>query len=371
MGPPRAQRHEPEAAAERREVIDAELATLTRDIGLLGAATPKDAHIERARLLRDYAHGRERLPEWTYEPSVAAQAPRLRRLDALATPLRALEGTPLGALYQERAHELRLELLAALAVGTPTFAGCARARFAPSPERDAADAMAARWCREAGDSDASEGVIASDDRDPRSLLSRLRAEVARQKLPFTVRTSPTMSALAAISGDTLWVAEGRRLAPLDVDRTVMHEIEAHALPRTRARTRSIALFAIGTAGGSDDQEGYALWLEERRGVSGPGRRKELGARHEAVSLMQAGADFVSVVRSLRGWGVALDAALRAAERAFRGSHGASPGLGRERVYLEAFVRVERRLMASPEDERVLATGQVAVHAIDTLRPWAD
>jgi hypothetical protein len=370
-----ASRRAPPAAPETalRRAVEVELAALTRGVGLLGAATPRDAHRERARLLQDYAHGRERLPEWTYEPTLASQTPRLERLNTLASPLRALEGSPLGALYQERADELRLEIEAALAVGSPLFANRAEARFAPSIEEADADALAAEWCRTPGIPDRAPDAsfIASDDRDPRSLVSRLRAEVARRALPFSVCTSPSMSALAATSGDTLWVAEGRRLRPLDVERTVMHEIEAHALPRTRARTRSVGLFAIGTAGGSDDQEGYALWLEERRGVSGPERRRELGARHEAVTLMRAGADFVAVVRSLRACGVPLDTALLAAERAFRGSNGALPGLGRERVYLEAFVRVERRLMRAPDDEGVLRSGQVAVRAIDALRPWVD
>ncbi len=256
----------------------------------------------------------------------------------------------------------------ALAVGTPRFAERARARFCASAEQDRADALAASWSREV-DAPAATAVIASDDRDPRSLVSRLRAEVVRRGLPLTVRTSPSISALAAIGGDTLWVAEGRPLAAIDVERTVVHEIEAHALPRMRARSLPIGLFAIGTARGGDDQEGYALWLEEERHVSGPGRKRELAARHHAVSRMHAGADFVSVVRALRSSGMALEASLRTAERAFRGLNGLTPGLGRERVYLEALVRVRDHLERHPHDERVLSAGQVAVDAIDVLRPW--
>ena len=57
-----------------------------------------------------------------------------------------------------------------------------------------------------------------------------------------------------------------------------------------------------------------------------------------------------------------------AERAFRGGDGSSPGLGRERVYLESFVRVRAHLAAHPDDEAVLASGQIALEAIETLRP---
>jgi len=359
----------PPSDASDFAAVEVELRALVRGIGLLGVATPRDAHLERARLLEDYRNGRERPPRWVYDAPTAPHAHRLRRLDALDGRLRALDGTPLGRLYQARAGELRADLEATLAVGTAGFARRALARFPPSAEEGRARELAARWCREPPPPTASP-LLASDDRSAASLLSRLRAEVARQRLPFRVETSPSMSALAAISGDTLWVAEGRLLSTLDVERTVIHEIEAHALPRARAAPLPCALFAIGTAGGSDDQEGYGLWLEERRGVSGPGRRRELGARHEAVMLMQAGGDFVAVVRALRGLDVPLEAALRVTERAFRGSHGASPGLGRERVYIEALVRVADRLARCPGDERVLASGQVAVDAIDALRPWA-
>jgi hypothetical protein len=84
--------------------------------------------------------------------------------------------------------------------------------------------------------------------------------------------------------------------------------------------------------------------------------------------MRAGADFVTVVRALRAAQMPLESALRIAERAFRGSHGVSPGLGREQVYLEALLRVEAHLRAHPEDEPILSAGQVAVRAIDRLRP---
>jgi hypothetical protein len=350
--------------------VEPTLRALSRAGGLLGAATPIDAHVERARLLADYAAGHDRLPQWEYGAASDARAEQVRRLDEALRRLRGIEGTWIGRLYRDRAVELRQELLAADAVGTRAFADLAAIRFASGDDATRAGALAEEWCDGARDEDAP-GTLVSDDRDPRSLASRLRAEVARRRLPFTVRTSASMSALAAISGDTLWVAAGRTLSERDVDRTVLHEIEAHAMPRVRARDLTLGIFGIGTARGSDDQEGYALWLEERRGVSSASRRKELGARHIAVSLMRQGADFVAVVRALRERRVSLAVALRVAERAFRGSDGRTPGLGRESVYLEAYLRVGDWLTRCPGDEAVLAAGQVAVSAVEMLRPWVE
>ena len=50
--------------------------------------------------------------------------------------------------------------------------------------------------------------------------------------------------------------------------------------------------------------------------------------------------------------------------------GTHPGLGRERVYLESLVLVRSHLDAYPGDEDVLASGQIAVDAIDDLRPFS-
>jgi hypothetical protein len=359
----------PSPEIARVATLDADLARVAGSVGLIGAVTPANPQAEHARLLVDFMAGRERMPAWTYQVDTELHAGRLRAVDDILARLRAEQGSPLGALYIARAEEVRREIDVALAVGTPSFAARAGARFPACAERVDADALARRLIQEPGERPPGP-LIRSDDRDPRSLASRMRAEVSRRLLPFQVRTSAFISAAAAISGDTIWVAEGRRMTEADAIRTVVHEIEGHAVPRTRARSRAVGLFAIGTATGIDDQEGYALWVEQDRGVCGPNRRWKLGWRHLAAARMTDGADFVSVVRSLRGDGADLDSALRAAERTFRGSHGATPGLGRERVYLEALLRVRQRLTARPGDEKVLASGQVAVAAIDTLRGWA-
>ena len=86
--------------------------------------------------------------------------------------------------------------------------------------------------------------------------------------------------------------------------------------------------------------------------------------------MASGASFVDAVRALRAERFTAKDAVRMAERAYRGGDGRSAGLGRERVYLETFVRVREHLLARPEDEPVLASGQVSLDAIDTLRPFA-
>lgn len=146
----------------------------------------------------------------------------------------------------------------------------------------------------------------------------------------------------------------------------MHEIEGHSRPRERARSLRLGIFARGTAHGGDDQEGRALGLEQRANMLGPSRRRELGRRHLAAAAMRRGADFVDTVRLLeQDAGATLEDSLRIAARVHRGG-----GLGREIVYLPAYLRVRAAWQRDAKNDRVLGAGRVAVDALAVLRPWA-
>jgi hypothetical protein len=288
---------------------------------------------------------------------------------ALAEAVERLErmGTPLADAYAARARELDLEAELATAVGTKRIAALARRRFAGSR---AADALAETWASEPAEAPGG-AVVASDSADPASLLSRMREAIGRERLPFRIVVQRGLSPLAATGEETIWIAAGREVTHEAAERTVLHEVEAHARPRARAARGVVPLFRVGTAGGSDDQEGYALVLEERHAFLAGARRRELAVRHRAVRDMDAGASFADVARTLhRELGLAPAQAVLVAERAFRGGTGVTAGLGRERVYLAAYLRVGALLRARPGDEHVLAAGQVAVGAVPLLAPFA-
>lgn len=350
-----------------RRAVERLVLLAAREVQVLGSLTPVDAHHERARLVAAVEAGREASPRWRYAP-VAHDDVR-RALDAAGHALAEEAETPLDRLYQERVRELSLEAKLCEAAGTGEVPRLARERFAA---RDAsvaqqASALCKTWLDEPACA-APTDTLASDDDDPRSLLSRLRAEVGRLHLPFSVVAQASLAPLAATGDGVILVARGRRVADEETARTVLHEIEGHARPRARAGEATLAIFRAGTARGVDDQEGRALLLEERAGLLGPRRRRQLAARHRACEAMDDGAAFADVASLLVGeHGLDALQAVVVAERVFRGGDGVRPGLGRERVYLEALVRVRAHLEARPEDETVLATGQVAVDAASALR----
>jgi len=338
-------------------------------IRLLGAATPRNAAQERQRLLTAFRAGGEVAPRWSYARTDHSQL--VKALERLAARF-GEENSPVYEVYAARANELALEARIAEAVGTDGLGALALDRYGPAKtdvgraRAARADELAREWAALTPD-DASQDLTQSDARVPGSLITRMEEAIEGLRLPFSIVVQPQLAALAATGEHHIFIAPGRMLSREDVERTVLHEIEAHAIPRGRAAHAKLGIFQIGTARGVDDQEGFALLLEARHGFLKALRKRELGTRHVAARSMSDGADFVSVVRLLRDrYGLPWERAITTAERTFRGSNGTGAGIGRERVYLEAFGRVRAHLTSHPQDEAILSAGQVSVDAVKTL-----
>ncbi|MBI4955846.1 MAG: DUF1704 domain-containing protein [Myxococcales bacterium] len=346
-------------------------------IRLIGCATPRNLAAELELLAGDFAGGVERAPAFAYTPPPELAAAR-RLLGELATRLAG--SGPLGALYAARAEELELEAHLCEEVGRPAFFALARRRYAPRDAFDRrADALADAWLGAADFSDAHGGLSAApapdtadaaelvrsdDTAHPGSLFNRLRAAVGAERLAVRVVAVEGLAALAATGPGVVFVERGRWLSRRATERTVVHELRGHVAPRERALAAPLGLFGCGTARGSDDQEGRALALEQAAGWLDAVRRSELALRHRAARHMEEGATFVDTVQRLAGTGAPLAARLRVAARAHRGG-----GLGRERVYLPAYLRATALLRERPELAPVLGCGRVACEAAEVLAPW--
>lgn len=315
-----------------------------RRVRLIGAATPTNAEAEIERLTAALEAGRPSFPQWVHRPE--------------RTTIPEIRGAH--EVIRARLAELRLEAAMAEAVGTPALADLAAARFERAPP--SADRTARAWVKLPI---ASEGeLVRTDGTDPRSLLSQVRAAIGRARAPFSVRVS-TLGTLAATGEHTVYVARGRSTTPRAARRIALHEVSGHVMPRVRARTLH-PIFELGTARGTDEQEGLAVLYEERAGLLDDARRVDLGRRHLAARAMRDGADFVEVTRALALMGASCRDAVTIASRVFRGSNGRFPGLGRESVYITCFSRVRAHLEKHPRDEAILASGQIAIDALPLL-----
>ncbi|EYF04324.1 tyrosine/phenylalanine carboxypeptidase domain-containing protein [Chondromyces apiculatus] len=380
-------------------VADRALAEAALRVRVVGATTPVNLGDELARLTDLWTRSGPTMPHFVYAPP-----PSLGNLRAvLARVVTLLDGeAALGKLYAARALELDAEATVCEAAGSPECWASARRRYAPRDTfDDAADDLAAGWIAEAappGDTPqdshpgphravspahpdppdhpglaaspaaparSTDGSTWSDDEgDPRSLVSRMRQEVGIRRLPVRVMVL-SIAPLAATGDGVIQVAARRRLLCDDVERTVLHEIEGHAVPWVRSRERPLGIFTFGTRWGSDDQEGRALRIEQDAGFLRGARRRELALRHLAARSVACSADFVETARLLLATGKAhLQDALRITARVHRGG-----GLGREVVYLPALLRVEHALTAQPDLDVLLGAGRVAVDAAPVLAPW--
>jgi hypothetical protein len=336
---------------------------------VIATSTPVNLERELDRLARSWRTSGATAPHFVYPAPPNHRRLRVA-LEAIADELEA--HGELGGVYAARARELALDAELCEAAGTSALWAVARRRYARRDDFDAAaDATADAWLAEhppdegAPGLDAAPRVRSDDERSPASLWCRLNQEIGRRRLPFRVVLKENLASLAATGDGFVQIVAGRMLTRRDVERTVFHEIVGHVEPGVRASAARLGIFAVGTARGSDDQEGRALALERGAGFLDLGRRRELGLRHIAARALEAHADFVATVQLLRDRGAPLDAALRIAARAHRGG-----GLGREVVYLPALLRVEAAVAADSAIDRVLGAGRVAVDAAPALRGYA-
>jgi hypothetical protein len=353
-------------------LADRVLLSAGRTIATLTRSTATNFRAEQDRMTASWAAGERIAPDFEYDPPRRVDPTIRRALDEIDRTA-ALEGE-LGGVYAARARELLLEADIASAIGTPDLARLVRERYGHA--EPGADELSLAWTSSPSGSLASaehaEGavLVRSDDAsDARSLVCQMRAEIGRRKLPTRIAIREGLAPLAACGAGIVHVATGRMIDQRAGARTVLHEIEGHVLPEIRSAHAELGILSVGTSRGSDDQEGYALVVEQRGGFLDDGRRTELGLRHIAARMLHEGGSFVDACSALLERGASVPDAVRIAMRAHRGGMRGEGGLGRERVYISAFLRVEACLREAPSMEAVLASGKVAVDAAAALAPW--
>jgi len=272
---------------------------------------------------------------------------------------------PWSNLYAQRAAELALEAQAVEALGTEGFPALAARRYGadlPSADLEAAHGLARQWLAEGWIDSTGPRVSTDNPREGASLYASLVRAIGDRRVPFRVAVSADLFGLAATGEDVVAVAQGETLTTSACERTVLHELEGHVLPRAEARASGWAFLLVGSAGASEAEEGRALLLEERAGCWDRERRVELAARHLACAALRDGADWGETVEHLAGLGVPLAEAMRCALRAWRGG-----GLGRELVYLPSWLSVREALRVEPGLEEWLRRGRLSLSAARVLR----
>jgi hypothetical protein len=348
---------------------------------LLDCVRPVNFASEVERLVKVFSAGRAANANLRYAPAPdLANAREILRLVVRETDAMG----ELGPWVERRVEELDLETTLVASVGTAAFPRVAARRFS-APEgalADATDVLVEEWLRPLPDCRIEDGEVADerhhradDVHDPSSLFSVFRAKLAELHVDADVVLHADLPSVAAASTDALHVRRGAELTLSQARRIAEHEIRAHLLPRRQA-LRANGLLRCGCAGAGTEEEGRAVLIEARSRSLDATRKRELALRHRACSLSRRGASFVDVVRHLVDHRSSVRLAVTTCLRCFRGAPVGmdAPGLGREIVYLPAFLELSGAFEVEPRRELWFERGRCSLayaRFLDSHSVWAN
>lgn len=337
--------------------LQTQILEIERAVALLSYCSPLDFEAEVGRCARGLAAGKRVRTRFCYRDLAPSFGGVERSLEQVRRRVEGRGGRLLQSLLDERVSELELEWRIVKDRGGEAVRDLSRLRYPFSSELyEQSDALARDWLGEAGSP-------LRDEAPPlQSLSVGLSACALRDRLPIPI-AERDIASVCATTEDGIWVKRGRRASPDEIERLWIHEVWGHYLPR-RCAKRLPAPLQVGTAGASEDEEGRALLLEERSGFLHSRRRQALAIRHLVARAAvqsdaraeETAASFVETGHCPRFVAESLCRALRAG------------GLGRERIYLPAFLRVKSVLAKCPRAESWLAQGRFAVAV---ARQWTD
>lgn len=346
-------------AASPQELLDAGLRVVCDAARVLPSATADNAATERARCVRVLERGGVPVPKWSFARPRALRL-AAATLDAARSLLAHVPGGP--ALYAPRLDELELDLALLDALGDARrVRPIAARRYGTGADHLA---LARRILEETPAPHDDPRIVAADEEAPGtpSLGDHIRALGAAVGIDVTVKVEPRLAAVAASGERTVWVS-GRPVGRREAARLAVHEVLGHLVAAANARAQPLAILELGTAGAFEDQEGVAVWLEERAGLLDATRLRTLAARVVVTHAMHAGASFGETARRLvRDDQFAPADAITLVERAWRGG-----GLARDAGYLAGWLRVRAAIEAGRATVDELRFGRVSLAALPILR----
>ncbi len=270
---------------------------------------------------------------------------------------------PWGAILAARARELELEAEMAEHIGDRQIRCLAQRRF---PVLGCANLVSLRrlarcWARIEPNESTCDVIRSDDQNDSRSLFCQMRSELESCGSSFPVILENRLAAHAVVDDSFVWLKPGVYLSSVESRRIVRHEVHGHVVRRIAVRSPENAGYACGVTGADLDEEGRALWLEEKEGLLDSTRKAGLGRRHLAADACRQGASFCDVVGLLIELNTIIEQAINIALRVWRGG-----GLAREIIYLDAYWRAKRILSESSGIDDWMKRGRLSFDVASRL-----
>ncbi len=271
--------------------IDTRLRSLLQGLNLSSAVKPANMHEEREAFLHPRFPRRRKSPVFQYEnsPSKYAGFDAVLPLETLDAPDEVVE------IYQQKQHELDLTKEMFAAVGSDKFTRFAIEIFdAPTAE----DAGKAREVLVKFAHVTPPEPSSSAKEFAKILKNRLEELGISMKITLLSSMATRISVDAAAR--TICLNKKALFAPQQIQRLLVHEVDAHAVRIHNGSCLPWDIFSMGTAGYREAEEGLAVHLENRSGHLYSFQKKIYAGRCLAVYLSLS-AGFAEVFEELRDY----------------------------------------------------------------------
>jgi alpha-L-glutamate ligase-like protein/uncharacterized protein (TIGR02421 family) len=185
---------------------------------------------------------------------------------------------------------------------------------------------------------------------------------------WNVSVKPSMVTDCAVGGRKVFIKADATFSPLHVQSLIAHEIETHVLTAENGSMQPYAIFARGTAGYLDTQEGLAIWNQSK--VLPPHHEKMYAHAKNVLGIAFAASHSFAETRSYlqKELGMRPEKAISKSIDYKRGLANASDhgGLSKSLVYFRGWQKINEFARRGGEI-RDLYIGKVAVEDLELTR----
>lgn len=255
--------------------VDIELRRLLQQLTLGSSVKPTNLLEERERFLKARYPFRRRSPMFTYKNDSAAWD-NVKPSLPLAS-MNAPEGVV--DIYREKEQELNITKKMFAAIGSDDFTRFSVEIFgAPTAE----DARAAREVLK------KLSHVAPPERDcaAKEFAAQLQQRIREFGITMDVRLDPSMTTKVWVDSASrgIHLNQSAFFGAQEIKRLLVHEVDVHAVRIHNGSCFPWGIFALGTAGYREAEEGLAVYCEGRRGHLYPFQEKIYAGRCLAVYL---------------------------------------------------------------------------------------
>lgn len=257
------------------KAVDIELRRLLQQLTLGSSVKPVNLSEERERFLQARYPNRRKSPKFKYKNDSASwkDVDSTLSLESMNAPEGVVD------IYREKEQELDLTKKMFAAIGSDDFTKFSVEIFgAPSVED-------AREAREVLD---NLSHVPPPERDcaAKEFAKLLKKRIREFGITMDVKLDPSMTTKVWVDSVSrgIHLNQSALFAAQEIKRLLVHEVDVHAVRIHNGSCFPWKIFAMGTAGYREAEEGLAVYCERRRGHLYPFQEKIYAGRCLAVYL---------------------------------------------------------------------------------------